>query len=75
MRRAHKCDAKIEKAPALRKDDYTEMKPIYGTVDTSPTGIGWVINQEGEGNVRYAVRFGAKVLNCYVHITLVRVGH
>ena len=50
-------------APELRKADYTEGKPVYVTVDTSPTGIGWVINQEGEGNVRYAVRFGAKVLS------------
>ena len=57
-RRAHRCDAKIE-----RNADYTDGKPIYVTVDTSPTGIRWVINQEGEGNVRYAVRFGAKVLN------------
>ena len=31
-------------APTLRKADYTEGKPIYVTVDTSPTGIGWVIN-------------------------------
>ena len=33
------------------------------TVDTSPTGIGWVINQEGEDNARYVVRFGAKILS------------
>ena len=31
-------------------------------VDTSPTGIGWVINQEDEDCNRYAIRFGAKVL-------------
>ena len=36
---------------------------IYVTVDTSPTGIGWVINQEGEDGARYAIRFGAKVLS------------
>ena len=50
-------------APALRKAEYTEGKPIYVTVDTSPTGIGWVINQEGEDSARYAIRFGAKVLS------------
>jgi hypothetical protein len=32
------------------------------TVDTSPTGIGWVINQEDFQGNRYAIRFGAKVL-------------
>ena len=41
---------------------YMEGMPIYVIVDTSAIGIGWVINQEGEGNVRYVVRFGAKVL-------------
>ena len=60
MRRLKKL---ILEAPALRKANCTEWKPIYVTVDTSPTGIRWVINQEREGNVRYAVRFGAKVLS------------
>ena len=50
-------------APALRKADYAEGKPIYVTVDTSPTGIGWVINQEDMEKNRYAIRFGAKVLS------------
>jgi hypothetical protein len=36
------------KAPALRKAEYAGGKPIFVTVDTSPTGIGWVINQEDE---------------------------
>ena len=31
-------------------------------MDTSPTGIGWVIDQEDSEGNRYAVRFGAKVL-------------
>ena len=54
--------AHLRTAPALRKADYSEGKTIFVTVDTSPTGIGWVINQEDfEGN-RYAIRFGAKVL-------------
>ena len=40
-----------------------EGEPIYVTVDTSPTGIGWVINQEDMEKNRYAIRFGAKVLS------------
>jgi hypothetical protein len=50
-------------APALRKAEYVGGKPIFVTVDTSLTGIGWVINQEGEDDKRYAIRFGAKVLS------------
>ena len=50
-------------ALALRKTDYTEGKPIYIIVDTSPTGIGWAINQEDKENNRYVIRFGAKVLS------------
>ena len=42
-------------APALRKSEYTEGKPIFVIVDMSPTGIGWVINQEGEDSARYAI--------------------
>ena len=32
-------------------------------MDTSPTGIGWVVNQEGEDGTRFPIRFGAKVLS------------
>ena len=32
-------------------------------MDTSPTGIGWVINQVNHGGDRDPIRFGAKVLN------------
>ena len=49
------------KSPGL-KADYTEGTPIYVTVDTSPTRIGWVINQEDKEKNRYEIRFGAKVL-------------
>ena len=31
--------------------------------DTSSTGIGWVINHEGENGMRLPVRFGVKVLS------------
>jgi hypothetical protein len=55
--------AMLLEAPALRKAEYAGGKPIFVTVDTSPTGIGWVINQEDEDGERYAIRFGAKVLS------------
>ena len=32
-------------------------------MDTSPTGIGWVINQEDEKDTCFPIRFGAKVLS------------
>ena len=50
-------------ASALRKAVYGKDLPIYVTVDTSPTGIGWVINQEYENSTRLPNRFGAKVLS------------
>ena len=50
-------------APTLRKVVYGKDIPIYVTVDTSLTGIEWVINQEDEGGTRFPIRFGAKVLN------------
>ena len=50
-------------APALRKAIYGKDTLIYVTVDTSPTGIGWVINQEDDDGARFPIRFGAKVLN------------
>ena len=50
-------------APTLWKVVYGKEVPIYVTVDTSPTGIGWVINQEDENGARFPIRFGAKVLS------------
>jgi hypothetical protein len=41
-------------APALRQPEYVEGKPIFVTVNTSPTGIGWVINQVDDDDKRYA---------------------
>jgi hypothetical protein len=38
----------VAKSPALRKAVYAGGKPIFVTVDTSPTRIEWVINQEDE---------------------------
>ena len=51
------------KAPVLRQPDYNGGRPIIVTVDTSPIGIGWVINQEDEEQHQYAIKFGAKILN------------
>ena len=47
----------------LRKAVYGREVPIYVTVDTSPTGIGWVINQEDENCARFPIWFRAKVLS------------
>jgi hypothetical protein len=41
--------------------DYSKGKTIFVIVDTSPTRLGWVINQEDSEGNWYAVRFGAKV--------------
>ena len=46
-------------ALALRKVVYGRCNPIYVTLDTSRTGIGW----EDEDSIRFAIRFGAKVLS------------
>ena len=50
-------------APTLRKVVYGKDSQIYVTVDTSPTGIGWVVNKEDEDDMRLPIRFGAKVLS------------
>ena len=42
---------------------YKKDAPIYRTVNMSPTGIGWVINQEDEGATRFTIRIGEKVLS------------
>ena len=56
-------------APALRKAVYKADTPVYVTVDTSPTGIGWVINQEDEAGTRFPT--SAKVLrDCISDITM-----
>jgi hypothetical protein len=50
-------------ALTLRKGVYGRDVPVFVTVDTSPTGIGWVVNQEDENGERFPIRFGAKVLS------------
>ena len=51
----------LREASSLKKPDY--KRPVIVTVDTSPTGIGWVINQVNSEGDRDPIRFGAKVLN------------
>ena len=51
----------LREASSLKRPDYE--RPVVVTVDTSPTGIGWVINQVNHGCDRDLIRFGAKVLN------------
>ena len=50
-------------ALALRKAVYATRTPVYITVDTNQTRIGWVVNQEDEDDTRFPIRFGAKVLS------------
>ena len=52
----------LSAAPALRKAEYALRTPVYITVDTSPTEIGWVVNQEGEDGTCFPIRFGAVAL-------------
>ena len=49
-------------APALRKAVYGKGVPVYVTVDTSPTRIGWVINQGDENGMRLPIRSDRFVL-------------
>mgnify|MGYP007109626400 CR=1 FL=1 len=51
------------KAATLRKPIYELGSPIFVTVDISPIGIGWVINQESEDEVQYSIQFGTKILS------------
>ena len=53
-------------APTLRKAVYGKDTPIYVTVDTSLTGIGWVINQTDDDETRFPIQFDAKVLSAKV---------
>ena len=47
----------------LWKAVFGKEVPIYITVDTSPTEIGWVVNQEDASGTRFPIRFGVKVLS------------
>ena len=49
-------------ASTLRNVVYKEMVPIFITINTSPTRIRWVINQEGQHGGWYTLRLWAKCL-------------
>jgi hypothetical protein len=53
----------LQVPPLLRKIDYTEGKYIILTVDTSPLAIGWAVGQDDAEGLRFATRFGARVLS------------
>ncbi|KAL3680523.1 hypothetical protein R1sor_023479 [Riccia sorocarpa] len=57
------CSSITKSPPMLRRLDYTCGRPIVVTVDTSPRAICWVVGQEDEEGVRFASRFGAKILS------------
>ena len=42
---------KLTVAPALRKSIYKAETPAYVTMDTIPTRIGWVVNQEDKDGI------------------------
>ena len=50
-------------APVLRKAEYAPGTMVYITMDTSPTGIGWVVNQEDRDGTRFPIWFSVKVLS------------
>ena len=61
-------------APALPKTVYGKEVPIYGTVDTSLIGIGWVINQEGDDGTKFPIWFtaplGPRTFSATFHVLL-----
>ena len=63
MEVVHRLKKMLTTALALRKVVYKQDTPVYIMVDTSPTGIGWVVNQEDENDPRFPIRFGTKVLS------------
>ncbi|KAL3685370.1 hypothetical protein R1sor_003392 [Riccia sorocarpa] len=52
----------LQSPPVLQRLNYDCGRPIIITVDTSPKAIGWAVGQDDENGVRFASRFGAKIL-------------
>ncbi|KAL3678944.1 hypothetical protein R1sor_021900 [Riccia sorocarpa] len=52
----------LQNAPVLRRLDYKCGRPIIITVDTSPKAVSWAVGQDEVDGVRFAGRFGAKIL-------------
>ena len=63
MESVRKMKGDLAAAPALRKAVYEKGTPMYITVDTSSTGIGWVVNQEDEDGIWFPIRLSTKVLS------------
>jgi len=53
----------LQSPPILRSLVYEDGRPIIITVDTSPIAIGWALGQDDNDGVRFASRFGARVLS------------
>ncbi|KAL2623218.1 hypothetical protein R1flu_003423 [Riccia fluitans] len=53
----------ILQSPVLRPLDYRYERPVIVTIDTNPKVVGWAIGQDDEAGVRFAARFGAKILS------------
>ncbi|KAL3689190.1 hypothetical protein R1sor_015499 [Riccia sorocarpa] len=52
----------LQSPHVLRRLSYDCGRPIIITIDTSPKVIGWAVGQDDEQGVRFASRFGAKIL-------------
>ncbi|KAL3698023.1 hypothetical protein R1sor_012099 [Riccia sorocarpa] len=52
----------LKSSHCLRPLNYDCGRPIIVTVDTSPKAVGWAIGQDDAEGVRFATRFGARIL-------------
>ncbi|KAL3676831.1 hypothetical protein R1sor_026779 [Riccia sorocarpa] len=52
----------LKSSHCLRPLDYNCGRPIIVTVDTSPKAVGWAVGQDDAEGVRFATRFGARIL-------------
>ncbi|KAL3676472.1 hypothetical protein R1sor_026420 [Riccia sorocarpa] len=52
----------LQSPPVLRPLDYKCGRPVIVTVDTSPKAVGWAVGQDDEAGIRFAARYGAKIL-------------
>ena len=52
----------MKSLPILRQIDYNCSRPIVSIVDTSPSTIGWAIDQDDVKKRKFAIRFRARIL-------------
>ncbi|KAL3687181.1 hypothetical protein R1sor_013490 [Riccia sorocarpa] len=52
----------LQSPPVLRPLDYKCGRPVIVTVDTNPKAVGWAVGQDDEAGIRFATRYGAKIL-------------